>query len=174
MATLNTMTHSQNFPLTLFYDGLCPICKLEMDQLRVRDALANASAQLLFVDIACPGFDAARFGVTLVDMQTLIHATRPDGSLVIGVPALQLAYQAVGLGAWVAPTGWPLLKPIFAWAYSWFARNRYGLSGVLLPWVRYVAARRALKRSQACADGRCVLPVYQDRRAVPTQKNQSD
>ena len=43
------------YPLTLYYDGACPVCALEMDHLRSRDA----AARLVFVDIAAPGFDPA-------------------------------------------------------------------------------------------------------------------
>ncbi len=151
------MNPTPNYPLTLLYDGACPICSLEMDNLRTRDSLRR----LMFVDIAQPDFDPTPYGATIADMQALIHAVRPDGSLVIGVPALRLAYQAVGLGALAAPTGWPLLAPVFDWAYRVFARNRYGVSGALMPLIAHVAhnraAKRAVKRAAACADGVCDL-----------------
>jgi predicted DCC family thiol-disulfide oxidoreductase YuxK len=34
------------------------------------------------------------------------------------------AYASVGLGWLVAPTGWPLVRPVFDKAYTWFARYR--------------------------------------------------
>ncbi len=151
------MTHVVNYPLTLLYDGACPICALEMDNFRERDNAQNPVRKLMFVDIAQPGFDPAPYGATLPDMQALIHAVRPDGSLVVGVPALRLAYQAVGMGAWAAPTGWPMLAPVFDWAYSRFARNRYRFSGAVMPFIAHIAARRAVKRARACVDGACVL-----------------
>ena len=46
------------YPLTLLYDADCPVCSLEMDNLRARDA----EGRLVFVDIAAPGFDAGRHG----------------------------------------------------------------------------------------------------------------
>jgi predicted DCC family thiol-disulfide oxidoreductase YuxK len=149
------MTHVVNYPLTLLYDGACPICALEMDNFRERDQAQNPARKLVFVDIAQPGFDPAPYSATLPEMQALIHAVRPDGSRVVGVPALRLAYQAVGMGAWAAPTGWPLLAPAFGWAYSWFARNRYRFSGALMPLIEHIAARRALRRARACAQGVC-------------------
>jgi predicted DCC family thiol-disulfide oxidoreductase YuxK len=156
---------NSDFPLTLLYDGNCPVCTLEMHALRDRALTLNPTEPALrIVDIALPGFDARPYGATLADMNALIHAQRPDGSLVIGVEVFRLAYGAVGLGHWVAPTGWPWLKPIANWAYAVFARNRYGISRLMAPVVRWVlhvraerAAKRALAHSQACQHGACEL-----------------
>ena len=161
------MTHPVDYPLTLLYDGACPICALEMDNFRERDRTQNTVRKLVFVDVAQPGFDAARYPATLADMQALIHAVRPDGSLVVGVPALRLAYEAVGMGVWAAPTLWPWLAPVFDVAYRLFARNRYRFSGVLMPLIAHVAenraAKRAAKRARACVDGACVVPAGENR-----------
>lgn len=143
-----------HFPLTLLYDGACPVCNLEMDNLKAR----NTAGLLQFVDIAAPFFDPAPYGASLEEMNGLIHAVRPDGSLVIGVEVFRLAYGAVGLGHLAAPTGWPLLKPVFDAAYKVFARNRYGISSAVGPLLTRIAAVRANRRSQACADGACDLP----------------
>jgi predicted DCC family thiol-disulfide oxidoreductase YuxK len=53
----------------------------------------------------------------------------PDGTLVEGVEVFRRAYAAVGLGWLVAPTRWPLLRPLADAAYRWFARNRLRLTG---------------------------------------------
>jgi predicted DCC family thiol-disulfide oxidoreductase YuxK len=148
------MTH--NFPLTLLYDGACPVCNLEMDNLKAR----NTAGLLQFVDISTPLFDPTPYGTTLDAMNALIHAARPDGSLVIGVEVFRLAYGAVGLGHLAAPTGWPLLKPAFDAAYKVFARNRYGVSTALGPLLIRIAALRANRRSQACAEGTCKAPHH--------------
>jgi predicted DCC family thiol-disulfide oxidoreductase YuxK len=103
---------SDYFPLTLLYDGTCPLCNLEMDNLKAR----NTAGLLKFVDISAPLFDPAPYGATLAEMNGLIHAVLPDGCLVIGVEVFRMAYNAVGLGHLTAPTGWPVparldLKP---------------------------------------------------------------
>jgi predicted DCC family thiol-disulfide oxidoreductase YuxK len=121
------MNQPANYPLTLLYDGACPICRAEMDRLAQRDALRR----LVFVDIAEPGFDAGRYGATLGAMQRLIHAVRADGTLVVGVEVLRLAYSAVGLGFLFAPMALPGLKPWAERAYAAFARNRYRVSAAV-------------------------------------------
>jgi predicted DCC family thiol-disulfide oxidoreductase YuxK len=158
-----TMPTTTAYPLMLFFDGACPLCRLEMDRLRERDGLRR----LVFVDIAEPGFDPAPWAVTLADMQALIHAARPDGSLLIGIDALHQAYTAVGLGHWTVPTTLPGLRPLLGRAYALFARRRYQTSAMLMPWLTRLEAARALRRTQACAaGGNCpVNPTHTDERS---------
>ncbi len=138
-----------NYPLTLLFDGACPVCMLEMDNLKAR----NQDGLLAFVDISGPLFDPAPFGASLAAMNGLIHATRPDGSLVIGTEVFRLAYGAVGLGRWAAPTGWPVLKPVIDVAYAFFARHRYPFSRAFMPVLerlrRWRTEQRAVNAEEA-------------------------
>jgi predicted DCC family thiol-disulfide oxidoreductase YuxK len=146
---------NHNYPLTLLYDGACPVCNLEMDNLKAR----NTEGLLQFVDISVPFFDTAPYGATLEEMNGLIHAQRPDGTLVVGVEVFRLAYGAVGLGHLTAPTGWPLIKPLVDAAYAMFTRNRYATSRLAMPLITRISAVRAAKRSQACTQDRCNTPT---------------
>lgn len=141
------------YPLTLLFDGQCPLCKLEMDWLQDRDQ----DRRLRFVDISAPGFDPALYTndhpLSMGDLMALIHAVQADGRLVQGVEVFRLAYGAVGLGAIAGPTAWPVLRPLFDWTYRHFARNRYRVSGWLQPLISRLAAAHALKRAQSCASG---------------------
>jgi predicted DCC family thiol-disulfide oxidoreductase YuxK len=143
-----------NYPLTLLYDGACPVCALEMDHLRER----SQDGRLVFVDLSAPGFDAVPEGFDLAQLNAEIHAVRPDGSVLKGVEVLRLAYEAAGLGWVLRPTAWPVLRPLFDRGYVVFARHRQRISRTLAPLisgVRALRARRALARMRACHDGRC-------------------
>jgi len=149
-----------NYPLTLFYDAACPVCSLEMDHLRERDA----AGRLIFIDIGAPGFDAAAHGATLQAMNAEIHAKLPDGSMLKGVEVLRLAYDAVGLGWVLRASAWPMLRPAFDVAYRAFARHRIAISGAAAPLIRSLRelrARRAVRRMRECSAGACAT----DRRA---------
>jgi predicted DCC family thiol-disulfide oxidoreductase YuxK len=148
--------NTNNYPLTLLYDGACPVCNLEMDNLKAR----NTEGLLKFVDISTPFFDTTPYGATLEQMNGLIHAQRPDGSLVVGVEVFRLAYGAVGLGHFTAPTAWPLLKPAIDTAYAVFARHRNAISRATAPFILWIAAQRATKRAAQCAAGNCPAPSY--------------
>lgn len=143
------------YPLHLLYDATCPMCRLEMHELAARDT----QARLRLVDISAPAFDPAPWGATLAEMNALINAVDAAGITTTGVPALRLAYGAVGLSGWLEPTRWSLLAPLFNAGYRAFARHRYGISRVAAPLVDRIAARREQRRAvathqrmRACAD----------------------
>ena len=142
------------YPLTLLYDAQCPVCALEMDHLRER----SSDGRLLFVDIAQPGFDAARYGLRFDAVDAEIHAIRPDGSVIVGVEVLRLAYAAAGLGWVMRPTGWAPLRPAFDQAYRLFARHRRRISAAAAPLIDAIRAQRARRVAAAmreCSAGAC-------------------
>ena len=116
-----------NAPITLLYDGGCPICVQEMTRLHRLDK----RERLRFVDIAAPDFDAARHAATKDEMMTLMHAELADGRMLKGVDALHAAYSAVGLGWLWAPARWRLLRPYADRLYARVARERMRLSRAL-------------------------------------------
>lgn len=118
--------------LTIFCDGSCPVCAIEMDALRRRDR----HHRLRWVDISAPGFDAADHGFAHRDLDAVIHGVRADGSVVRGLDVLRLAYGAAGLGWLLAATRHPWLRAPSDAAYRLFARHRHALSRLLAPVLR--------------------------------------
>lgn len=142
------------YPLTLLYDGHCPVCSLEIEHLRSRDALGR----LVLVDIAAADFDAARWRTTHEALDAAIHGYTADGKLLLGPAALRAAYAAVGLGWVAAPTGWAPLRPLFDAGYRVFARHRRRISAAAKPLIdalRDRRARRTAERMAACHAGTC-------------------
>jgi predicted DCC family thiol-disulfide oxidoreductase YuxK len=115
-----------NPEITFLHDGGCPLCAREVAMLHRLD---KGRGRLAFDDIAAPGFDASRYGRTHAELMARIHGVLPDGTVIEGVEVFRRAYAAVGLGWLVAPTRWPLLRPLTDAAYRWFARNRLRLTG---------------------------------------------
>jgi predicted DCC family thiol-disulfide oxidoreductase YuxK len=128
------------YDFKLLYDGECPLC---MREVRMLARLGRKRGRLVLEDIAAPDFDASRYGRTFEQLMGQIHGVLPDGTLVTGMEVFRRSYAAVGWGALLAPTGWPLLRPMFDAAYRWFARNRLRLTG----------------RGAVCEAGRCALPT---------------
>ncbi len=122
--------------MELYYDGECRFCSREMAWI---ESLDRGRGRIGFVDIATPEFDALALGRSQDDLMARIHARLPDGQWVEGMEVFRRAYRAVGLGWLLAPTGWPILRPLFDAGYRWFARNRLWLGG-------------------RCEDDRCALP----------------
>lgn len=129
---------------TVLIDGGCPLCRREAAFLRRLD---GGRGRLGLVDIAAPGFDAARYRTTMDELMGTIHGVTPDGSLVRGVEVFRRAYGAVGWGWLAAPTGWPVLRPIVDRLYVVFAR-----------WRLAHARRRAARGGPVCDGDRCRVP----------------
>ncbi len=106
--------------LTLLYDGLCPICTKEVAWLK----RLNTAQKIAFQDINAADFNAAHYGVSYELLMAEIHAQTADGQLIKGMPVFRALYQAVGLGWLLAPTAWPILKPLFDGLYQSFAKHR--------------------------------------------------
>jgi len=109
---------------TLLYDGLCPLCSKEVAWLYVR----NKQDKIGFQDINDAGFDPAVYGKTHDELMAEIHGIYPDGQIIKGMGVFRETYKAVGLGWLMAPTGWPLLKPVFDLIYKVFAKYRVPLA----------------------------------------------
>ena len=102
------------------------MCRHEANLLRRLD---KGRGRLTLIDITAPAFDAAAYGTTFKAVMGSIHGVTADGRLVSGMDVFRRAYAAVGWGWLWAPTGWPLLRPVFDWLYHRFAERRLWLSG---------------------------------------------
>lgn len=118
--------------LEVFFDGACPFCAREVRFLRRLDR----RGQVLFTDIAEPGFSPERARVPWDALMDRIHARLADGTLVEGVEVFRRIYALLGFGPLVAVTRLPGLSNLLDAGYAWFARNRMRLAG-------------------RCSDGRC-------------------
>ena len=116
--------YNDEIQFTLFYDGLCPVCSREVAWLMRK----NKRGWLAFQDINDAEFDPAVYGKTLAELMAEIHGVYPDGQVIKGMDVFRAAYSEVGLAWLVAPTGWPLLKPLFDRLYRLFAKYRLSLA----------------------------------------------
>ncbi|KTC63403.1 thiol-disulfide oxidoreductase [Pseudomonas fluorescens ABAC62] len=108
------------WPLTLYFDGQCPLCAREIKLLRAR----AAPDRLALVDISDAAFDPRPLGLTLVEMESSLHARFEDGTWVRGLDATLWSWRAAGLGRWAAPLSWRFARPLFNLGYRLFCRWR--------------------------------------------------
>jgi predicted DCC family thiol-disulfide oxidoreductase YuxK len=136
------MYKNQSWPLTLYFDGKCPLCAREIKLLG-----AKASPQrLLFVDISQKDFDSKSLGLSLEEMESLLHARFEDGTWVKGLDATLWSWRAAGLEAFVAPLTWPAFRPILNIAYRAFCR-----------WRPFMAWLPHPDGSRRCYESSCVV-----------------
>lgn len=122
------MYNKEPWPLTLYFDGTCPLCAREIIILR-RHAAEN---RLLCVDINNADFDANALGFTFEQMQASLHASFADGHWVKGLDATLWSWRAAGLGFWATPLTWPAIRPLLAVGYRLFCRLRPTWRGFLI------------------------------------------
>lgn len=113
------------YPLTVFFDGACPICAREIALMK----RLNKNQRLIFCDFSLPEYDEKMTGLAPAELGRVIHAQWADGRMITGVPVFQAMWEAIGLG-WLAKLSRAsLLEPLLYRAYAWFARNRLWLTG---------------------------------------------
>ncbi|MBC8982403.1 DUF393 domain-containing protein [Pseudomonas lurida] len=138
------MYNKKHWPLTLYFDGDCPLCAREIKILR-RHAIES---RLLFIDISNDEFDAKALGFTLKQMQSSLHAHFANGRWIKGLDATLWSWRAAGLGLWAAPLTWRLLRPLLAVGYRLFCLLRPHLARLPHP-----------DGSRRCRDKQCSVPV---------------
>jgi len=152
-----------NFPLTIYFDGSCPLCTREIQLLTGFDT----QQQLRVVDCSAADFAPVE-GHARDAMMALIHARDAAGQWLIGAPVFAAAYRATGFASIASLWGSPRLQPMWRIVYPWIARNRMWLSklGAMdgMTWVlqrlHARAATKALAQSQVCKDDQCDLPPH--------------
>ncbi len=132
------MVDADSWRFKLLYDGECPFCMVEVRWM----TKLNKKHRLAFENIAAPEFDPTVYGATFEEVMGTIHGVFPDGTKTVGVETFRQSYKALGIGWLLAPTGWPILKPIFDWFYVVFARGR---------------VRWGKRFGRNCETGRCAI-----------------
>jgi predicted DCC family thiol-disulfide oxidoreductase YuxK len=131
--------------LTMYYDGLCPLCQAEILFLSRR----NTAGLLSFVDVNSTQYSADVVGVSCQQALDSMYAQYEDGELINGVDVFSAAYQRANLPtlAWLFSR--PSLRPMLNWGYRFFAKNRHRISSIFGPpalWlVRMTSKQKSMK-----------------------------
>ena len=115
--------------LTMYYDGLCPLCQAEILFLSGR----NRAGLLSFVDVNSMQYSVDTVGVSCQQALDSMYAQYDDGELINGVDVFSAAYERANLPklAWLFSR--PSLRPVLTWGYRFFAKNRHTISSILGP-----------------------------------------
>jgi len=115
--------------LTMYYDGLCPLCQAEILFLSGR----NQAGLLSFVDVNSTEYIAESVGVSCQQALDSMYAQYDDGVLINGIDVFTAAYERANLPvlAWLFSR--PSLRPMLSWGYRFFAKHRHVISSILGP-----------------------------------------
>ena len=125
--------------LTMFYDGLCPLCQAEIQFLSGR----NQAGLLSFVDINSDQYLPDHVGVSCDQALASMCAQYEDGELIQGVEVFSAAYSRANLPklAWIFSR--PVLKPFWNVGYRFFAKHRQAIFALLGPTALRLVNRKA-------------------------------
>lgn len=110
-------------PLTLYYDGSCPLCLAEITFLKNR----NQKNLIIFVDISTHPEPLLCEGLSCEQASRFIHG-KIDNQLIMGVQVFSEIYQRVDLVFLAKILGSSKLRPILVFLYKFFAAYRGALS----------------------------------------------
>jgi len=111
--------------VAIFYDSLCPACRIEIQWLKRLDR----KNQVAFIDITKPSFDPSLYGRTLEQFIGSIHGRNRNGEIIHGMPVFREVYAALGWGWLYRWTSLPLIRPLIDLLYAIFAKIRPKFSG---------------------------------------------
>jgi len=127
--------------LTVFYDGYCPLCVAEMQQL----ASLDSKDLLNLEDIQVEDFQGRYPDIDPDAASRILHAKADSGRMYYGLDVTVEAWSRVGRKKWLRILRWPVIRWFADLAYLAFARNRYSISWLLTGQAR--CERCALKVS---------------------------
>lgn len=110
--------------LTIFYDGYCPICVSEMDELKHLDKKDH----LQFENIYKPDFSERYPELDIKKADAIIHGMTFQGEMLYGLDVICRAWQLVNKKPWLQALRWPGVKWFADCGYLFFARHRYKIS----------------------------------------------
>lgn len=123
---VQTRFHSAKpYPLMVYFDGECPICRREIDLMKI----LNRSQRLGFIDFSTSEYRPTDQGLSQCDLGRAIHARWSDGTFITGVEVFREMWEAIGFGLLSRLSRRPLINALLVKGYAWFAKNRLRLTG---------------------------------------------
>jgi predicted DCC family thiol-disulfide oxidoreductase YuxK len=112
--------------LTIFFDGNCPLCSLEMDKLKQH----NRNDAIKFVNLHQPDFQSHYPNIDVKKAMRILHGYY-HGKILLGLDVTHRAWTLVGKGVFVAPLAFPVFKQIAHICYLLVAKFRQPISHFL-------------------------------------------
>ena len=115
--------------LTLYYDGGCSLCMMEMQQL----IDLNTDNKLLLVDLHSDGFAELYPHINIDKAMDILHGESADGEVLLGLDVTCAAWPLVNKHRWMKILRWPIIRHIADKVYLLFAKYRQPISNFLFP-----------------------------------------
>ena len=124
------------YPITVYYDASCGLCRAEIEAMKSRDA----ADRLRLVDCSSADFVAPE-GVPREILMSRIHARDADGAWLRGIDVFAAVYEAAGFPRIARFCRIRTLRPLLDAMYPWVADHRQLLSALGLARLFHLARR---------------------------------
>jgi predicted DCC family thiol-disulfide oxidoreductase YuxK len=112
--------------LTIFYDGNCPLCTLEMQKLKGYDH----KGLILLENLHQENFNTLFPTIDISKAMEILHG-QYQGKILLALDVTHRAWTLVGRGKFVAPLQFPIIKQLAHCGYKLLARYRHPISNSL-------------------------------------------
>jgi predicted DCC family thiol-disulfide oxidoreductase YuxK len=112
--------------LTIFYDGNCPLCTLEMQKLKRYD-----SKDLIILENLHQDSFTTRFPHININKAMKVLHGQYQGKILLALDVTHRAWTLVGRGVLVAPLQFPIIKQLAHGGYLLLAKYRHPISNCL-------------------------------------------
>jgi predicted DCC family thiol-disulfide oxidoreductase YuxK len=111
-------------PITLFYDGGCPLCRRQVAWVKHR----RKQDDVHFIDIRAQGFDPAQWGRTCDELMGRMFALDGEGRWYTGMDSIRALYAVLGYRGRVRLSSLPGLDTMLDRLYLAVAKRRNRIS----------------------------------------------
>ena len=126
--------------MIIFYDGNCPLCSTEMQQLK----RADKHSLITLEDLNAPDFSERYRHINKNQALTYLQAQLKNGELIYGLDVTYQAWKTVGKHRWLKIFRLPIIRYFADAAYMFFAKHRQKISRLLMP-------------NASCLNGQCTV-----------------
>ena len=113
-------------PLTTFYNGACPVCRMEIEHYMRLARRAGLQDRFAWCDVSREPAALAAYGLEGDRLTRRLHAVDAGGELLSGVPAFAAIWARLPRYRWLARlAGFGPLKPVLNAGYELLALLLY-------------------------------------------------
>ena len=115
--------------MIIFYDGNCPLCSTEMQQLKQ----ADKHSLITLEDLNAADFSERYRHINKNQALTYLQAQLKNGEMIYGLDVTYQAWKTVGKHRWLKLFRLPVIRIFADWSYIFFAKHRHSISRLLMP-----------------------------------------
>jgi predicted DCC family thiol-disulfide oxidoreductase YuxK len=110
--------------MKVYYNSACPVCKAGIEGQKQRMEACRAAVD--FIDVHAEPEAVKEIGAEREFVRERLHVMDESGQVLVGADAFAVIWQRTDGQRWLGRlVQLPLIRPLTAWLYNWFAARLY-------------------------------------------------